>query len=189
MFPCDYLVDFHTLIRYFKLVKQSQPVLSSSSNQFQKMHFLATINLKPTIISCVLRYREGRAPFKSQTIFVYILSQINSEFSFIQLLVHQKRASLYQDLPWLQRMLVVTIMLNTMTSLSHYHLCFRQTTWNQTLSVVLQTIGHITASPSPSPFLRTTHSTPSLSLPPCVPSLLVQHTHLTSSHSQPAQSG
>lgn len=80
-------------------------------------------------------------PLKAKNIFTNILYSINSEFSFIQLLVHQKRASLYQHLPWLQRRLVVTIRVNTMTSLSHCHLCFCPGSWNQMLSVVLKIIG------------------------------------------------
>lgn len=42
----------------------------------------------------------------------------------MQLLVHLKGASLYQDLPWPQRRLVVTIRVNTVTSLSRCHICF-----------------------------------------------------------------
>lgn len=71
----------------------------------------------------------------------YIISSINSEFFFMQLLVHQKGASLYQDLPWPQRRLVVTIRVNTVTSLSHCHICFCPVSWNQMLSVVLKAIG------------------------------------------------
>lgn len=102
------------------------------------------------------------APLKAKHIFTDILYSINSEFSFIQLLVHQKRASLYQDLPWLQRRLVVTIRVNTMTSLSHCHLCFCPGSWNQTLSQLYSKSLDATASPSPSPSCHPTTPLPIL---------------------------
>lgn len=115
----------------------------------------------------------------------YIWSKINSEFSFMQLLVHQKRASLYQDLPWLQRRLVVMIMVNTMTSLSHYHLCFSVSPrGTQCFQLYFKPLDDVTASPSPSPSYHPTHPTPTRC--PCLHVCLhFQHSTLTSPHPWP----
>lgn len=122
-------------------------------------------------------------PLKVQNILTYILSKINSKFSFTQLLVHQKRANLYQDLPWLQRKLVDTIMVNTMTCLSNYHLCFFVKSRGTHCFQYFKPLDYVTASASPSSSYHPTHPTPSLSPPPCVPPFPVQHRHLTPAHS------
>lgn len=113
---------------------------------------------------------------------------IKSEFSLIQLLVDQKRASLYQDLPWLQRRLVVTIRVNTVTSLSHYHVCCLSS--HVEPSAFSRISNHWMMSLLPHLHLHlTTLHTPSLHPPPCVLPFPAQHTHLNPAHSQPEQSG
>lgn len=125
-----------------------------------------------------LMFFENTIPsFKSKkNTSTYTIHSINSEFFFMQLLVHQKGASLCRDLSWPQRRLVVTIRVNVMTSLSNCHICFVQCRGVECFWLFSSPLDNITASPFPFPSQNTN---PSDLLSPRVPPFSAEHPHLT----------